>query len=57
MATPSKAEVSKRALKSIAKDAGTTRLRSKGDQAKINALLIELGLVEKPEDEDDDEEK
>ena len=52
----SKAEISKRALKSISKDARTTRLRGKGDQAKIDALLRELGLV-KDEDEDEDEEK
>ena len=50
------AEASRAALKSIAKDAGTTRLGAKGDAAKIADLLKDLGLVEEPE-EDDDEDK
>lgn len=55
--TASKAEISKRALRSIAKDAGTTRLRGKGDQAKINALLIKLGLIEAPDEDENEESK
>lgn len=50
-------EASKAALKSIARDAGTTRLRGKCDPDKLAKLLKELGLSSGKDDDEDDEDE